>query len=149
MTGAPVHAGAGPRRGSARPLLVVALVFLVLFAWQRSRSTVLQIEAKRHEAARLAEVCQELDPGLRTADVMALHDLCGVAADRAVWTDCVNRFLKRVDQARQMLDLGGLVPLAPGGPVSDRLAAMAVRDMTGDDLAVRRFLILRERFADR
>lgn len=51
--------------------------------------------------------------------------------------------------AEQLLDLGSVGRVARGGPVAERAVAMAIRDLTGDDVATRRFLILRERFAAR
>lgn len=123
-------------------------MFLVLFVWQRSRSTALQIEAERDVAELLAESGRDEHPAIRTADVMALRDLCGIDADRDAWQDKVTEFAERLGMAEQMLDLGGMVPLAPEGPVAERVVALAVRDMTGDEIAVCRFLVLRERFAE-
>lgn len=73
-----------PERGRAdsrRPLLVVALAFLALFFWLRSRSTFLRIEGQRAAAEQLAADHRGIGP----ADALALRDFVGVDAERDVW----------------------------------------------------------------
>ncbi|MCB9876197.1 MAG: hypothetical protein H6835_01235 [Planctomycetes bacterium] len=77
----------GSRAGSWPPLLGLVVAFLLLFAWQRSRSTFLRIEADREAAGALAA-----EHGLTVAEVFALRDLVGVDAAAGRWQAAVARF---------------------------------------------------------
>ena len=116
-----MSAAAGHRRGSWPWLCGLVVVFLLLFAWQRARSSFLRIEADRAPAAALAA-----QHGLAVAEVLALRDLVGVDAAAVRWYEAVGRY-------------------AAAGGHEAGLAGL------GEDAALtqRRFAMLRERFAAR
>jgi hypothetical protein len=109
------------RRGSWPVLLALAIVFVLLFYWQRSRSTFLRIEQERPAAAELAGRA-----GIDVADALALRDLIGLEASVEDWQSVAIEFAAQLR----------LVRAANGSPDPDRLAQ-------------RRFMLLRERFAAR
>lgn len=121
--------GPAARRGGHRPALAgswpalsaLVVVFLLLFAVQRTRSTFLRIEAERAAAAALAA-----QHGLSLAEVFALRDLVGVDAPDARWHEAVGRYA------------------AAGGAVDGLIGLGADPALTQ-----RRFAMLRERFAAR
>lgn len=76
-----------PRRGSWPVLLALAAAFLLLFSWQRGRSTFLRIEAERDAAQAIAE-----QHGLPLAAVFALRDMVGVDAPEPRWRDAARAF---------------------------------------------------------
>lgn len=124
------------RWGSWLPLLVVAIAFLLLFCWQRSRSTFLQIEQERAFARDLTHAYRDRAPGVAVADVLALRDMVGLDADVSDWVRATSDFAHRVEEARRSVDLKEAI-------------VAAIRGLTNDDVAIRRFLLMRERFAAR
>lgn len=124
----------GHRWGSWLPLLVAAVLFLLLFSWQRSRSTVVQIGRERAVAATLRDAVRHQSPDVSVADVLALRDLVGTA-DLEVWGAATTEFALGLSRAQR------------NGANLDEAAAAAIRALTPDAVAVRRFLLLRERFA--
>ena len=128
----------GTRRGSWPALLALAAAFVLLFYWQRSRSTFLQIEQERPVAARMAPLF-----GVEVADVLALRDMAGLHAPEGVWYRLVGLYAAEVKTVRAAGPVGAPV-------VIDREhASFAASRVAPDDLAARRFLLLRERFAAR
>jgi hypothetical protein len=131
------------RRGSWPVLLALATAFVLLFYWQRSRSTFLLIEQERPAAVELAGRA-----GVDVADVLALRDMIGLGASASEWEALVNEFaswLRRVPAASQPLDRHAepvWKPQLSGRP-------FAAGKIAPDALAARRFLLLRERFAAR
>ena len=122
------------RRGSWPPLLVATAVFLALFGWQRSHSTILQVEQERDQARALAEQVGAADE-VSVADVLALRDMVGLDAEIADWARLTSDFASYVQAARRdHEELPGAV-------------LVAIRALATDEVAVRRFLVLRERFA--
>ena len=113
----------GRRRGSWPVLLVLVAAFLLAFWLQRSRSRFLRIEAQRPAALALADEFQ-----VPLADVFALRDLVGVEQSGAIWSEQVRAYAER---------------LARGS------VAEAARAVARNELEERRFLLLRERFAER
>lgn len=111
-------------------LLGLVLVFLLLFYWQRSRSSFLQIEQERAAAQLLADQVH-VDVGA----VLALRDMIGLGAPMAQWAT-QSRALERSIEAARVA--GATDPVASG-----------VRLFAPTALAGRRFLLLRERFAAR
>ena len=111
------------RRGSWPPLVGFAVLFVLAFWLQRSRSTFLQIERQRDVAVAIAG-----ESGLPLADVLALRDLVGLEAPEARWREAASRLQAGRQQG------------APGA---------ALRALTADGVALRRFELLRERFAAR
>lgn len=118
-------------RGSWPALLGLSALFLLLFVWQRNRSSFLAIEQQRPMAERLAA-----EHALAVPDVLALR-YSVVSGDIGIgdsqpsqaeqhWRLAVTEFARTKSGPRQAL------------------AAMGA-----DELAVRRFLLLRERFASR
>ena len=59
-------------------LLVLAVAFLLLFYWQRSRSDFLRIDSQRLAAETIAQ-----DLKVPVADVLALRDMIGLDASDA------------------------------------------------------------------
>ncbi|MFN3244622.1 MAG: hypothetical protein ACE37K_24160 [Planctomycetota bacterium] len=110
-------------RGSWPPLVAFAALFVLAFWLQRSRSTFLRIERQRELALAIAN-----ERDLPLADVFALRDLVGVDAPPVRWREAA----RRLQQARQ------------GGALAHGLLAL-----TSDEVTVRRFELLRERFAAR
>jgi len=123
------------RLGSWPPLLAASLVFLLFFVWQRGHSTVLQMEGQRAQAQELARAAQTTAPGVSVADVLALRDLVGVTAAFADWARVTEDFAARLRAARRD-------PQA----LEDEVL-VAIRAIVADEVAVRRFLVLRDRFA--
>lgn len=72
---------------SSWALAAGAVVFLALFAWQRSRSTFLRIEA---EAALAHDIASRT--GLRPAEVMALRELLGADLSPTELEESCERF---------------------------------------------------------
>ena len=131
------------RRGSWPALIALAAAFVLLFYWQRSRSTFLRIELERPEAAQLAKRA-----GIDVADVLALRDMIGLEASVADWRGVVADFsgkLKylRSEQTGSKRDVRGA-----RSPVTAEIS-LAASLVAQDPLAVRRFLLLRERFGAR
>jgi hypothetical protein len=112
--------------------------FLLLFALQRSRSTFLTIERQRAEARSLAE-----REGVALAAVLALRDLVGPGVPVAAWHRAVATFATEFHAA------------CPGNAEALSLAEVqqaelaGVRALTQSDVALRRWQLLRERFAAR
>ena len=139
-------------------LLVLAAAFVLLFYWQRSRSTFLRIEQERPAATELAK-----GAGLEVADVLALRDMIGLEASAANWQRVVAEFsahlhLGKVRVASDSSDEArghGVVGAAGGGAAGTLPTAtppemaFAVSQIAPDALAARRFLLLRERFLSR
>ena len=118
------------RRGSWPALLLLATVFLLLFYWQRSRSSFLQIERQRQMGQLLAD---QVDVDLGT--MLALRDMIGLAVPVEQWTSEALALKRSIDVAK----LAG----EPDPVVS------AVRLFAPTPLAARRVALLRERFAAR
>ncbi|MFT4840179.1 MAG: hypothetical protein ACI8UD_003010 [Planctomycetota bacterium] len=131
------------RRGSWPALLALAIAFVLLFYWQRSRSTFLRIEQERPAAAELAGRA-----GIDVADALALRDLIGLEASVEDWQSVAIEFaaqLRLIRAANGSPDPGGAVLRAAVLPE----IPFAVRHVAPDRLAQRRFMLLRERFAAR
>ncbi len=143
----------GARRVGSWPILLLLLgAFLASFAWLRSRSTFLAIEADRASAAAVAA-----ESGLPVADVMALRDLVGSHASVERWRAAAARFA--AERARLGDPFAAVVATAD---VETAAAAIAARSAAADADAAwtrfavefqaeagLRFLSVRERFADR
>lgn len=131
------------RRRSWPALIALAIAFVLLFYWQRSRSTFLRIEQERPAAAELAGRA-----GLDVADVLALRDMIGLEASAEDWRGVVAEFsagLRDIRAEQSRLDRGARgvrSALVPEIPFAASLVAH-------NRLAVRRFMLLRERFGAR
>tara|TARA_R110002096_G_scaffold5956_8_gene27356 strand:- start:861 stop:1286 length:426 start_codon:yes stop_codon:yes gene_type:complete len=139
-------------------LLLLAATFVLLFYWQRSRSTFLRIEQERPAAAELAK-----GAGLDVADVFALRDMIGLEASTADWQRVVAEFAAHlhVGKMRVANDSSGgaaghgAAGAAGGGAAGTLPAAtppemaFAASQIAPNALAARRFLLLRERFRSR
>ncbi len=139
-------------------LLVLAAAFVLLFYWQRSRSTFLRIEQERPAAAELAK-----GAGLDVADVLALRDMIGLEASTADWQRVVAEFSAHLQVGKMPLANDssggatgdGAVGATGGGAAATLPAAtppemaFAASQIAPDALAARRFLLLRERFRSR
>lgn len=139
------------RRFGSWPWLVLALgAFLLAFAWLRSASSFLRIEAELADARLVAAQAQ-----LAVADALALRDLIGVEAAPERWRQAALRL------AELRAEFGvGLAAVALAGDGAAVRAALAAH---GGDAAAAwqafrsspaavpglRFLALRERFAAR
>lgn len=142
------------RYGSWPALLALAVAFVLLFYWQRSRSTFLRIEQERPVARAFAARAM-----IPVADVLALRDMVGLDASVAAWQRLVTDYAKglrhitgssmslRRPAVRNILPVGAraqVVEAWPPGPV-----ATAAGRFANSKLAQRRFMLLRERFAAR
>ena len=123
------------RWGSWLPLLAFAVAVLLLFSWQRSRSTFLQIEAERDTARELTQLARAHDPGVSIADVLALRDMVGLDAEISARARDTSDIAAREKQARR------------GRGELEEAVAVAIRELTTDAVVARRFLLMRERFA--
>ena len=118
------------RRGSWPVLLLLATVFLLLFYWQRSHSSFLQIERERQTAQLLADQV-EVD----LATMLALRDMIGLDVPVEQWASEALALQRSIESARLA---GEPDPVVSG-----------VRLFAPTPLAARRFALLRERFAAR
>lgn len=140
-----------PRRWGSWPfLLALAGGAWLALAWLRADSSFLAIEARRAAAQPLAD-----RHGLPVAEVLAVHDLLGAAAEPAAWAAAVAEFAAL--RARCGPGLGA-VALAGHQALAERHLAAANGDVEAAWLACRtevdalagvRFLLLRDRFAQR
>lgn len=131
------------RRGSWPVLLALAVAFVLLFFWQRSRSTFLRIELERPAAVELARRA-----GIDVADVLALRDMIGLEASAEDWRGVVAEFSARLRGLRaeqSRLDRDARGSRSAVVPEISLAASMVAHDR----LAVRRFMLLRERFGAR
>lgn len=131
------------RHGSWPALLVLAVAFLLLFYWQRSRSDFLRIDSQRFVAETMAR-----DLKVPVADILALRDMIGLDASAAAWRLVAADF----GACLSAPILGGQGPPKEGPevvPVASERLAEAIRAVAPDALAGRRFLLVRERFAAR
>jgi len=135
------------RRGHCLPLIAFAGAFLLLFCWQRSRSTFLQIEQDRALAGELMHVFRASSAGVSVADILALRDMLGLDVDFSDWARATSDFAHRLQEARRGTGNLALANLEPGN--LEQAVAVAIRGLTNDAVAVRRFLLLRQRFAAR
>ncbi len=140
-----------PRRWGSWPfLLALAAGCFGALLWLRGQSSFLAIEARRAVAQQLAD-----RHGLAVAEVLALHDLIGVAADPVAWAAAAGEFAVRRARGGPGLAavaLAGHVALAErhlAAANGDAEAAWLACRTEVDALAGVRFLLLRDRFAAR
>lgn len=144
---------ADARRVGSWPVLLLALAgFLATFAWLRSRSTFLAIEADRAAAVAVAT-----ESGVPLADVMALRELVGLEAPVERWRAAATRFA--AERARLGDPLAAVVATADTETAAAAIAARSAApdaDVAWTRFAVEfraeaglRFLSVRERFAER
>lgn len=150
MTAPPPRTGAPGRLAGSWPVIAaLGAGFLVLFAWQRHRSTFLAIERERPAALDLAA-----RHGVPVAETLALRDLIGIDQPVERWESALATF------AQRRAELGE--PLAAVAIAGDAAVAAAARAGAADPesawLTFRtdpravpglRFLVLRDRFAAR
>lgn len=128
----------------------LSILFFVAFAFQRSRSTFLAVEARATEAAAIAGAT-----GLTAVEVMALHELAGGSLTDAELEQRARRFA----ELRARYGHDGLAILALTGhegeaerlhrEESDALSLDArIRELPEGIVAVR-YAAMRERFAER
>jgi hypothetical protein len=129
--------------------LATAAAFLLAFSWQRSHSSFLRIEQERGAAAGLVGMSRHLTHAISVADALALRDLVGLHATQAAWAKTTSEFASLVQSAY----IGQTLSVAPAGGNGPEVLLSAIRmaigQLTDDAVAVRRFLLLRERFAAR
>ena len=131
------------RRRSWPALIALALAFVLLFYWQRSRSTFLRIELERPVAAQLARRAD-----IDVADVLALRDMIGLEASVEDWWGVVAEFSAKLKRLRSEQSLPDRGARGVGSAVVPEIS-LAASMVAHDDLAVRRYMLLRERFGAR
>ncbi|HIE72461.1 MAG TPA: hypothetical protein EYP98_21130 [Planctomycetes bacterium] len=128
--------------------MAAAAAFLLAFSWQRSHSSFLRIEQERGAAAGLVGMARHLTHTISVADALALRDLVGLHATQAAWAKTTSEFASLV-QAAYFAQTLSLAPVGADGPEVLSAIRRAIGQLTDDAVAVRRFLLLRERFAAR
>lgn len=139
--------------GSLRPLLAVGALFLGAFAWLRSGSDFLALEA---DAPATAAVAAQF--GVPLADALALRELAGLAAPAPHWHGVVQRFADA--RARLGDPLAAIAATTTSVAVAEQVAAARAQAPDADAawaaFRVRpeaidglRFVSVRARFASR
>ncbi len=103
----------------------------------------MRIERERPEAAELAKRA-----GIDVADVLALRDMIGLEASEADWRGVVADFSGKLKDLRSEQSRSKREDPGVRSPVTAEIS-LAASLVTQDPLAVRRFLLLRERFGAR
>jgi hypothetical protein len=132
-----------PLRGSWPALFALAVLFLAAFYGLRSCSNFLRIERDQAVAEQLAA-----DMSLAVADVMALHDMLGPDTGLARWRAVAEEFGGHL-YAAVPSQLGADLGRSEAGLAAFEAVKRAIAAIAPSDLAVRRFLLMRERFAAR